>query len=70
LNDFNPQHGQPIPAHVGNPDVEKVVVTIKADGDYGAPWVVFHASSNAEAADLIGAAEATGLFALIGKSCR
>lgn len=47
---------------------DKVVVTLKADAGYDAPWVVFHGSSNAEVADLIGAAEATGLLALVARA--
>lgn len=47
---------------------DKITVTLKADGGYDAPWIVFHAASNAEAADLIGAADASGLWAIVGKA--
>lgn len=57
--------------NVGTVDAgEKVVVTIKAGTGFDAPWVVFHAANNAEAADLLGAAQATGLFALVAEASK
>lgn len=56
--------------NVGTSDRDKVVVTVKAGRDFDSPWVVFHADSNAEAADLLGAAEATGLFALVAQAAK
>lgn len=62
MTDYDPFAGAPAS------EAEKVVVTIKAGTGFESPWVVFHAKDNAEAADLLGAAEATGLFALVAQA--
>lgn len=72
MNDFNPAYGHPVsPSPVNNMTVvgngEAVSVTIRA-GSASDPVIIFKGSTNAEVADLIGAAEATGLFALIGNA--
>lgn len=40
----------------------RISVTLKGDGSYGAPWVVFHGDTVAEVRDAVEAAHAAGLF--------
>jgi hypothetical protein len=54
------------PVHVGGGD--KIVATLKAGNAFEDPWVVIHADTLTEAHDLLGAAVATGLMAVVAKA--
>lgn len=45
----------------------KVVVTLKGGKDFDAPWIVIHADNAAEARDLMGEVEQSGLLADVGR---
>jgi hypothetical protein len=48
-------------------DNAKITATIKGGKDFDAPWIVVHADTAAEARDILGEVEASGLLVDVGR---